>query len=138
MTAMHSYACTGLVPQDPMILVAESSAHLAHLAHHPWFHGKLSKEQAEWTLSTAGNNKFLVREGSKGHRLVLSMKIKGWISHHAISYSSGRYSLDGRRENFSTIPEMITYYHKFPIWKKELLGSVCDRKQTAESECANC
>lgn len=114
-----------------MMLISENSS---ELAQYHWFHGKMTKEEAQWTLSTAGNNKFLVRETTKGLGLVLSMKIKGWISHHAISYSSDRYSLKGRRENFGTIPEMIMYYHEFPVWKKEVLGTACDKKLTQSSE----
>lgn len=96
------------------------------LSTYHWYHGKMTRERAEWILGQAAHNKFLVRDSAKD--LVLSTKIRGWISHQIITCSSsGRYLLRGRRENFCTIPDMITYYREFPLWKKQVLGSACDR-----------
>ena len=101
----------------------------ADLTRFHWYHGKITKEEAEWVLGLiSGRNAFLVRQSVAG--LILSMIINRWISHVIIKYSPKGYSLKGKAEVFTTIPKMIEYYQIYPVKENstEVLGTACDRQ----------
>lgn len=78
-----------------------------------WYHGKLTEDQAEAALNTAGGNKFVVRQTSTN--LLLSKSVNGWKSHDIIHRSAMGYLLEGKTQQFLSIPEMIAFYQQFPI-----------------------
>ena len=61
-----------------------------------WFHGELSREEAEQTLTATANpedGSFLFRH-SQGE-LFLSVKYQQGVSHYKIVYETGGYKLEG-------------------------------------------
>ena len=76
---------------------------------------------------------FLVRKSGKD--LVLSMKIKGLISHVVIDFTSGGYHLhyQKKEEVFKTIPEMMDFYDlKFSV-KRQRLETAKSRQVSSKS-----
>ena len=95
------------------------------LMKYNWYHGNISKEQAEITLSTGQGNPFLVWHS--GNKLTLSYTTKGWISHDIIHRSPEGYCLEGREKLFKTVCEVIDHYKRFPIVKDQVLGKAADK-----------
>ena len=103
----------------------------AELKKYHWFYGNITEEQTNVELTFGGtSNHFLVRHTSD--ILILSFKIRGWIQHIPIHYSSEGYCLEGKDRHFQSVPEMIAYYQKYPIEEKHLqvLGKACDRRSS--------
>jgi hypothetical protein len=51
-----------LVPIPPTVPVATTEAVTSHLAHRGWFHGNISREEAEVVLAGCDSGAFVVRE----------------------------------------------------------------------------
>ena len=87
-----------------------SKGELEDLAKYKWYHGKLTREQADAALSDRDHKSFLIRHHYD--KLILSRSNRGQIYHAIIQRSPKGYQLEGKRKLFSTIPEMITYYQQ--------------------------
>ena len=93
----------------------------ADLLQYDWYHGNISREQADLAMKLSGsNNPFLVR--NSGHTLILSKQILGWNSHDTIHCSPEGYHLEGKEEVFKSVPEMISHYQRYPIEGDQVLG----------------
>ena len=91
-----------------------------------WYHGNVSEEQAKITLeSMQFCNSFLVRHLE--NKLILSCRFLGWISHDIIHRSPGGYHLEGKEEEFKSVPEMIKHYKKFPIRRNDTLETAAEK-----------
>ena len=90
------------------------------LMKYTWYHGNISKEQADTALSAQKGNTFFVRH--LGKKLILSYRTLGWISHDIIHRSPEGYHLEGKEKVFKSVAEMIHQYKKFPIKGKQVLG----------------
>ena len=89
---------------------------------HSWYHGNITKEQAEAGLKgQATDNGFLIR--ASGKSLLLSKRIHGWVSHDIIHCSPRGYQLDGKDKVFKSVPNMITHYQRHPIDGTQVLGT---------------
>ena len=77
-----------------------------------WYHGELTRNQAEEALRASGSNCFLIRE-SEGN-LILSLIHYGEIYHNVIKHGPGWYSLSSE-ERFSDLNELVSYYHNNAI-----------------------
>ncbi len=117
-TETHIYVDTGIY----------SLGEPADITQYSWYHGKMSKEEAEIAIGKEFLNNFLVRQSSND--LFLTSKRGGWIHHHLINYSTEGYCLEGKEKMFKTIPEMILHYLTFPIvtGSNQILGIGCDRE----------
>ncbi len=97
-----------------------------------WYHGELTREQAEKTLRDNGSDCFLIRE-SKGS-LVLSLINNGRIQHIKITNKLGWYSLDGFAENFEELNELVDYVSTHmitvPIPCVIFAGEICKKRMT--------
>ena len=91
------------------------------LAKHKWYHGKVTREQADAALGIGNYDKFIVRHSCD--TLILSRARVGRISHTIIQRSPKGYQLEGCSEVFDTIPDMITHY-------KQSLGSAVEKVPT--------
>ncbi len=80
------------------------------LAKYKWYHGKITRDQADAALGTGNYDKFLVRHSSSN--LVLSRTRVGRISHTTIQHSPKGYQLEGSSKIFSSTPEMIEHYQQ--------------------------
>ena len=93
----------------------------ADLMKYDWYHGNITREQADLAIRQSGNsNLFLVR--NSGHTLILSKQIRGWNSHDTIHHSPEGYHLEGKQEVFKSVPEMIAHYQRHPIMDDQVLG----------------
>ena len=64
----------------------------ADLMKYDWYHGNITREQADLAMKLSGNNNpFLIR--NSGHKLILSKEIDGWTSHDYNSSQSRGLSL---------------------------------------------
>ena len=91
-----------------------------------WYHGELTRDQAEETLRASGADCFLIRK-SKG-RLILSLIHHGEIYHAVIEHGPGWYSLSSKK-SFSDLNELVSYHLNHPIITESgealTLGAAC-------------
>ena len=95
----------------------------ADLTRYHWYYGEITEEGSISVLYQEAS--FLVRQFADN--IILSAKLQGWIKHFIINRSPEGYCLQGRKNIFKTIPEMITHYQKFPVDGTQKLGTACDR-----------
>ncbi|XP_022066828.1 src homology 2 domain containing transforming protein D, a [Acanthochromis polyacanthus] len=84
-----------------------------------WYHGALSRSEAESLLTLCKENSYLVRN-SQTCRNDYSLSLrscKGFMHMKFAQSADGRYVLGENSPPFSTVPEVIHYYttHKLPI-----------------------
>ena len=94
-----------------------------------WYHGELTRDEAEQALKASGCDCFLIRH-CQGV-LVLSILHDGEFHHTTINYGPGSYELEnGSAEyNFTELEELVDYYHNNPISHNLsiTLGSACEK-----------
>ena len=79
----------------------------------PWYHKKLSREDAESKLGAMDTNSFLVRESAQeAGKLVLSTNSGGKFYHFPIERGVGSYQVEGTEEPFPSVVELIDYYRQ--------------------------
>jgi hypothetical protein len=77
--------------------------------HQPWYHKRLSREDAENKLGDGGTDEsFLVRESAQeAGKLVLSIKNGDNFYHFPIERGVGSYQVEGTDEPFPSLVELI-------------------------------
>ena len=90
-----------------------------------WFHGELTKEEAEEALAQSDGCCFLIR-GSKRY-LVLSLSQDGETYHFRIEYGPGWYKLKEGKKSFSDLQELVSYYQGNPIVGDKTLNVACQK-----------
>lgn len=84
-----------------------------------WYHGTLSRSEAETLLTLCKESSYLVRtsQTSKSDYSLSLRSCKGFMHMKFTQSADGRYVLGENSPPFSTIPEVIHYYttHKLPI-----------------------
>ena len=97
-----------------------------------WFHGELTRVEAEQALSSSNCDCFLIRESEGG--LVLSLTHHGKVHHVAIKYGPGWYELEGdsAQRRFTELDDLVLYYHASTISEnlQATLGKSCQRTNT--------
>ncbi len=98
-----------------------------------WYHGELTREQAEKTLRDNGSDCFLIRE-SKGS-LVLSLINHGETHHGKITHQLGWYSIDGWSKKFKELSELVEYISTHNITphtisREIFVGEICKKRMT--------
>ena len=92
-----------------------------------WYHGQLTRVEAEQALTASGCDCFLIRED--GRALVLSLIHHGQVHHVNIKYGPGWYELESgsAQYSFTELVELISYYSSEPISEhlKLTLGVAC-------------
>ena len=75
-----------------------------------WYHGELTRVEAEQALADSGCDCFLIREDEGG--LVLSLTYHGQVNHVAIKYGPGWYGLEGDsvQHRFTELDDLVSYY----------------------------
>ncbi|XP_023133380.1 SH2 domain-containing adapter protein F-like isoform X2 [Amphiprion ocellaris] len=107
-----------LVGDTPPLLGERVDPYLP-LEKQVWYHGALSRSEAESLLTLCKENSYLVRN-SQTCRNDYSLSLrscKGFMHMKFAQSADGRYVLGENSPPFSTIPEVIHYYttHKLPI-----------------------
>nr|AAI69994.1 C-src tyrosine kinase [Xenopus laevis] len=76
----------------------------------PWFHGKITREQAELLLCPPETGLFLVRESTNyPGDYTLCVSCEGKVEHYRIIYSSGKLSID-EEEYFENLMQLVEHY----------------------------
>lgn len=77
---------------------------------HPWYHGQISRDTAEYLLSSGINGSFLVRDSftHPGSRSI-SLRYEGRVYHYRINQESGRYYITSDC-SFSTLAKLIHHH----------------------------
>ncbi|XP_063066504.1 SH2 domain-containing protein 4A [Engraulis encrasicolus] len=76
----------------------------------PWFHGIISREDAEDLLSDKGPGYFLVRVSERILGYVLSYRSQEGYKHFLIDATDNCYMLLGDQLKFSTLTELVEYH----------------------------
>ena len=91
-----------------------------------WFHGELTRDEAERALKASGSDCFLIRQ-SQGI-LVLSLIQGGETLHTKIEYGPGWYKLEGASQTFSELQELVHHHFSVPINNRfHVLGVACEK-----------
>ncbi|XP_016311864.1 SH2 domain-containing protein 4A-like isoform X2 [Sinocyclocheilus anshuiensis] len=100
----------------------------------PWFHGIISREQAEALLNEGEPGFFLVRVSERIFGYVLSYRSSEGIKHLLIDASENCYMLLGDQIRFSSLTELLEYHQVEPLSSsgvEEYLRSACGQKAAA-------
>ena len=94
-----------------------------------WYHGELTREEAEEALKASDSDCFLIRH-CQGI-LVLSLIHDGEIHHITIKYGPGWYELENgsAQYSFPELEDLVTYYWSYPISPDNAftLGEACEK-----------
>ena len=105
-----------------------------------WFHGELTRVEAEQALAASDCDCFLIRESEGG--LVLSLTHHGQVHHVAVKYGPGWYKLEGgsAQLRFTELKYLVSYYHGNTISEslQATLGQSCQRTNTHVSTGNSC
>uniref|UniRef100_UPI003AACF627 SH2 domain-containing adapter protein F-like n=1 Tax=Centroberyx gerrardi TaxID=166262 RepID=UPI003AACF627 len=117
-TAAGGSATLRMVGDTPPLLGERVDPSLP-LERQVWYHGTLSRSEAESLLTLCKESSYLVRN-SQTCRNDYSLSLrscKGFMHMKFVQSADGRYVLGENSPPFSTIPEVIHYYttHKLPI-----------------------
>ena len=93
-----------------------------------WYHGELTRDEAEQALKVSGCDCFLIRHDQE--ILVLSLIHDGEFHHITISYGPGWYELENgsARYSFTELEDLVAHYLHSPELAMRL-GEVCVRVQ---------
>nr|AAI29460.1 Src homology 2 domain containing transforming protein D [Danio rerio] len=113
-------------PSDPHSMIGERVDPSLPLEKQVWYHGSLSRSEAESLLTLCKECSYLVRN-SETSRLDYSLSLRSCQGFMHMKFSQckdGRYILGQNSPPFETIPEVIHYYttHKLPIKGAEHLS----------------
>ncbi|KAL3047734.1 hypothetical protein OYC64_021838 [Pagothenia borchgrevinki] len=113
-------------PQECLTLVGERVDATLPLEKQVWYHGALSRSEAESLLTLCKECSYLVRN-SENNRSEYSLSLRscqGFMHMKFTQYKDGKYVLGQNSPHFDTIPEVIHFYttHKLPIRGAEHLS----------------
>ena len=95
-----------------------------------WYHGELSRDEAEQALKKSGCNCFLIRHSQEV--LVLSLVQNGSTTHIQIKYGPGWYKLEGSTQTFSELHEVTRHYQNSRINDDlDKLGLPCKKMKSS-------
>ncbi|XP_026199310.1 src homology 2 domain containing transforming protein D, b isoform X2 [Anabas testudineus] len=114
------------MPQEGLSMVGERVDPTLPLEKQVWYHGSLSRSEAESLLTLCKECSYLVRN-SQTNRCDYSLSLRscqGFMHMKFTRCKDGKYVLGQNSPPFDTIPEVIHYYtnHKLPIRGAEHLS----------------
>ncbi|XP_029003124.1 src homology 2 domain containing transforming protein D, b isoform X2 [Betta splendens] len=114
------------MPQENLAAVGERVDPTLPLEKQVWYHGSLSRSEAESLLTLCKECSYLVRN-SQTSRSDYSLSLRscqGFMHMKFTQYKDGKYVLGQNSPPFDTIPEVIHFYttHKLPIRGAEHLS----------------
>ena len=90
-------------------------AKLDSLEKHSWFHGNITRAEAELSLSSGINGSFLVRESeSKPGQFSISLRYDGRVFHYRIHRDSQSMYYVTPESKFENLPELVVHHSKTP------------------------
>ncbi|KAJ7988191.1 hypothetical protein DPEC_G00321050 [Dallia pectoralis] len=81
----------------------------------PWFHGIISRQEAEDLLGKEARGHFLVRVSEKIRGYVLSYRCEDSFEHFLVDATEGCYMLLGHQMKFGSLAELVEYHEGEPI-----------------------
>ena len=92
-----------------------------------WYHGELTREDAEQALKASGCDCFLIRH-CQGD-LFLSLTHNTKIDHAKIDYGPGWYKLNSApHQKFSELQQLVNHYCDNPISAEGTLSTACVKR----------
>lgn len=86
------------------------------LATHSWFHGKITREQAERLLYPPETGLFLVRESTNyPGDYTLCVSCEGKVEHYRIMYHASKLSID-EEVYFENLMQLVEVSGYMPVW----------------------
>ncbi len=78
----------------------------------PFFHGRISRDEAEAALQPRENGLFLIRESSNfPGDFTLCVCVSGYVEHYHILCAGGRYTVD-EEGYFTSLPQLVEHYSR--------------------------
>ncbi len=109
--------CEGTNSQNEIGWVPASYiAKLSSLEKHSWFHGNITRAEAELSLSSGINGSFLLRESeSKPGQYSISLRYDGRVFHYRIhlDQQTSNYFVTPESK-FDNLPELVVHHSKNP------------------------
>ena len=88
---------------------------LDSLEKHSWFHGNITRAEAELSLGSGINGSFLVRESeSKPGQYSISLRYDGRVFHYRIHQDSSSKFFVTPESKFDTLPLLVVHHSKNP------------------------
>lgn len=114
------------MPHEGLTMVGERVDPTLPLEKQVWYHGSLSRSEAESLLTLCKECSYLVRN-SQANRSDYSLSLRscqGFMHMKFTQCKDGKYVLGQNSPPFDTIPELIHFYttHKLPIRGAEHLS----------------
>lgn len=103
----EAHSCSGQVGWVPSNYVTPVNS----LEKHSWYHGKISRNAAEYLLSSGINGSFLVRESesSPGQRSI-SLRFEGRVYHYRINEDADGKLFVTAESKFNTLAELVHHH----------------------------
>ncbi|XP_022536989.2 SH2 domain-containing protein 4A [Astyanax mexicanus] len=96
----------------------------------PWFHGIITREEAEDLLKSGTAGSFLVRVSERIYGYVLSYRSQDEFKHFLIDVTDGCFMLLGDQIKFTSLGELVDYHQEEPLTPSggERLVNACGQK----------
>ena len=104
-----------------------SKQHQLFSAQMPWYHGEVSRGEAEQLLSDKPYDCFLIRQSqTQPGAYTISLRHEGEVKHFLIDRSAGQYEVRGTSHPFPNLPFLVQHYSEHPLSVGgELLKRAC-------------
>ncbi|GLV35103.1 downstream of receptor kinase [Carabus blaptoides fortunei] len=95
----------------------------------PWFHGLITRLEAEFLLANQENGTFLVRLSERIWGYTITYRAPDKCKHYLIDASNGHYQFLGNNQvNHNTLGDLISYHRMQPLSGGECLVHSCPRQ----------
>lgn len=103
--------CEAIAPNGQIGWVPETYITSVKVENHKWYHGNISRNEAEHLLSSGINGSFLIRdsESSPGQRTI-SLRCDGRVYHYYIKQDSEHRYYVRQECKFNTIAELVHHH----------------------------
>ena len=82
----------------------------------PWYHGRISRADAEQSLSSTPHDCFLIRESeAEPGAFSISLKHEGQPRHFLIRRLAGQYEVTGTEDRFPDLSSLVAHYSEHPL-----------------------
>jgi hypothetical protein len=101
------------------------------LEKQPWYHGKISRSQAESRLLVFPQDHFLIRQSETSQGFSLSISFHGTTKHYLINIkpSTNRYIIMGNARTFPSLSVLVSYHYNHVVSSAgELLTRPCPKQ----------